>query len=643
MRRRATGDGRRATDDGRRATDDGRRALGCEIARLPKPSSTPYRLPPVARRLSPILLALALVALSRLPWIGRLPLLPDEAYYWDWSRRLALGYFDHPFVAALVIRATTTIGGVTPAAVRAGMVLFGLGTVVLAYRLATLLGGRLAGWFALIAAAACPLYALLSLYAAPDGPMLFLWAATVYATTRAIMTHKGHYWYVAGFMLGLALLSKYVAILLAPSILLFVLLFQRGWLRRREPYLGSLIALLVFSPNLWWNARHGWVTISYQLGHGACQGAGSLIDRLGATVIYALTQIGIVGPLLAIFLGAGTIAAVVIGLRERPHPRPSPPPPLPDAGEGGHPPYKVMKGADHGAIGAIGGNGSRYNTIGRLPSPASGRARWTVDPAARDRRSSQPRGGGEGRADSALLLLACCTVVTSLFFLAVHGLAHWAAPAYFSAIVCAGVVAARTWRRARGQWRAWLAGLGAVAALATAAESGYLLYAVSNDIPLPGVLNAAIGPTLVDPAAGWRATARVADATLARLTPSERRATAVLADSYGTAAELGFYMAGHPHVYSASNQYSLWGLPSVGRGSLVLVANAGSLASSDLPLRRGARRAATVTTYTQGRLVRRLEITLLYPSAATTTTTLGNFLAYAWQAAATGCEGGSGQ
>lgn len=24
------------------------------------------------------------------------PLLPDETYYWEWSRRLAPGYFDHP-------------------------------------------------------------------------------------------------------------------------------------------------------------------------------------------------------------------------------------------------------------------------------------------------------------------------------------------------------------------------------------------------------------------------------------------------------------------------------------------------------------------------------------------------------------------
>jgi len=568
-----------------------------------------------------MLLVLALVALSRLPWIGRLPLLPDEAYYWDWSRRLALGYFDHPFIAALVIHVTTAIGGVTPAAVRAGMVLLGLGTVVLAYRLATLLGGRVAGWLALIAAATCPLYVLLSLYAAPDGPMLFLWAATVYATTRAVMTNRGRYWYLAGLMLGLALLSKYVAILLAPSILLFLLLFQRGWLRRREPYLGSLIALLVFSPNLWWNARHDWVTISYQLGHGACQSAGSFVDRLSVSVIYVLTQIGIVGPFLAIFLGVGTITAVVFGLRS-PHPQILS---LAPPAHGDWPLGPTRGPTVQRASGGAWGDASPQ-------APANHGAGESTDTAI-------PDPGGEGPA---LLLLVCCTIVTSLFFLAVHGLAHWAAPAYFSAIVCASVVAARAWRRARGQWRVWLVALGAVAALTTAAESGYLLYTVSNDIPLPGALNTAIGSTLVDPAAGWRATAQAADAALARLTPSERSASAVLADSYGTAAELGFYMAGHPYVYSASNQYSLWGLPPVGRGPFLLVTNGGTLASSNSPLQRAARRATTMTTYTRGRLVRRLEITLLYPPAGTTSATLGGFLAYAWQTAATGCEGGSG-
>ena len=89
-----------------------------------------------------VLGVLALVALSRLLWIGRPTLMRDEAYYWEWSRRLGLGYFDHPPLVALVIRATTALGGASEFAVRVGMVALGVGTVALAYRVGALLERR---------------------------------------------------------------------------------------------------------------------------------------------------------------------------------------------------------------------------------------------------------------------------------------------------------------------------------------------------------------------------------------------------------------------------------------------------------------------------------------------------------------------
>ena len=33
------------------------------------------------------------------------PLFPDETYYWDWSRTLTAGYFDHPPMIAYFVRA----------------------------------------------------------------------------------------------------------------------------------------------------------------------------------------------------------------------------------------------------------------------------------------------------------------------------------------------------------------------------------------------------------------------------------------------------------------------------------------------------------------------------------------------------------
>ena len=48
-------------------------------------------------------------AVIRLVFAALLPVFPDEAYYWEWSRRLAPGYFDHPPMVALLIRFGTSI------------------------------------------------------------------------------------------------------------------------------------------------------------------------------------------------------------------------------------------------------------------------------------------------------------------------------------------------------------------------------------------------------------------------------------------------------------------------------------------------------------------------------------------------------
>ena len=54
------------------------------------------------------LAALAGLTLLRLVVAAILPLAPDEAYYWAWSRDLQGGYLDHPPMVALLACSTTT-------------------------------------------------------------------------------------------------------------------------------------------------------------------------------------------------------------------------------------------------------------------------------------------------------------------------------------------------------------------------------------------------------------------------------------------------------------------------------------------------------------------------------------------------------
>ena len=57
------------------------------------------------------LAALAALTLLRLAVAASLPLVPDEAYYWVWSRALAAGYPDHPPMVALWLRVGTMLAG----------------------------------------------------------------------------------------------------------------------------------------------------------------------------------------------------------------------------------------------------------------------------------------------------------------------------------------------------------------------------------------------------------------------------------------------------------------------------------------------------------------------------------------------------
>ena len=67
---------------------------------------------------------------------------------------------------------------------------------------------------------------------------------------------------------GLALSSKYSAALTIAGAFLFLLTeaTSRRWLSRPHPYVAGLVALILFSPALIWNARHGWVSFLFQGG-----------------------------------------------------------------------------------------------------------------------------------------------------------------------------------------------------------------------------------------------------------------------------------------------------------------------------------------------------------------------------------------
>jgi 4-amino-4-deoxy-L-arabinose transferase-like glycosyltransferase len=235
---------------------------------------------------------------------------PDEAYYWVWSRALAPGYLDHPPMVALWIRAGTELLGQGNLGVRLFAPLTAaIGSVLLVRAGDDLLPGRHAGLIAAVLMNATLLFAVGATTMTPDTPLLLFWTATLWALARLLRTGDGRWWLVAGLCAGLALDSKYTAVLLAPSILLWVAVTPtlRPWLKRPHPWAAALVALAVFSPVLAWNAAHGWASFAKQGGRAGDFAPGRALQYLGELLG---GQIGLATPLIAVLCAAGMVLAV---------------------------------------------------------------------------------------------------------------------------------------------------------------------------------------------------------------------------------------------------------------------------------------------------------------------------------------------
>jgi dolichol-phosphate mannosyltransferase len=241
----------------------------------------------------------------RLVYLGSVELLPEEAYYWNYSRHLDIGYLDHPPLVAWLIRLGTAVFGQSQFAVRIGALCCGVVTSVFTYRLARNLFGEASALAALVLAQILPFFFLSGLLMTPDAGLTAAWAASLYYLERALVAGRASAWWRVGISMGIGVISKYSIGLLAPVILLFMLKDgqSRQWWRRREPYIAALLALAIFSPVILWNAQHDWASFAFQTSRRLAEAPRFALHKLIASALVLITPTGVLAVAL-FFVGA---------------------------------------------------------------------------------------------------------------------------------------------------------------------------------------------------------------------------------------------------------------------------------------------------------------------------------------------------
>jgi 4-amino-4-deoxy-L-arabinose transferase-like glycosyltransferase len=242
---------------------------------------------------------------------------PDETHYALYSVNIDWSYFDHPPMSGWLqwpfgplAQALGPVGKVPDLLMR---ILPMACWAVSAWWVAALTVHlypqvRQVARMALLVWIVSPLPHLLGLALVPDSILMPIGVATMAVCWRLCdaanvpNTRDTRLWLLLGALLGLAGLTKYTAIFMGVGAAVALLLAHGPRvLASRGPWLAVVVAGVMITPVIGWNATHHWISLAYQFGHAAGTASWELY-RLGAFVIVQLLGYGLlllVGALAA--------------------------------------------------------------------------------------------------------------------------------------------------------------------------------------------------------------------------------------------------------------------------------------------------------------------------------------------------------
>lgn len=229
-----------------------------------------------------------------------IPMTPDECYYWVWSQKLQLSYFDHPPFIAWLFKLSSLLpplAGISRfPAVILGHITLWIWLCIWKKISPTIQENEYERW--LLFFLLSPMIGLGSLIATPDVPVVFFWSLSILFTINIFEKQKLIDYIFLGLSLGLGFCSKYHIVLFVPILLLY-LIFEKKLRFVRWPYaLATITTGFLFSlPVIIWNYQNGFSSFLFQIHHGL----GRTSYKFYWTWTYVLAQMAVIFPTVIYF------------------------------------------------------------------------------------------------------------------------------------------------------------------------------------------------------------------------------------------------------------------------------------------------------------------------------------------------------
>jgi hypothetical protein len=187
----------------------------------------------------------------------------DELATLDDARHLAWGYVAYPPITPLFGRLSLTLFGTSLSGFRFFANVAEAAAVVLTGLMARELGGRRGAQFVAAGAAIpfCLAGGALMQYVSFD---YLCWVLAAYFVVRLLQTEDQRWWLAIGASIGFGMLTKYTMGFFALGIVAGVLLTNtRRHLTSKWLWIGVGLSVLIFLPNLLWQAQHHFISLDF--------------------------------------------------------------------------------------------------------------------------------------------------------------------------------------------------------------------------------------------------------------------------------------------------------------------------------------------------------------------------------------------
>jgi hypothetical protein len=194
----------------------------------------------------------------------------DEVYYWTYALFPSLSYFDHPPMVGMLIRATTiNLIFNQEIFVRLGAIICGSINLWLIFKIGQYIKNSRTGLYASFLYAGSLYGSIIAgTFILPDSPQTFFWLLTMFFFLKSVTKQPSEvksksYLIFAGITAGLALLSKYHSAFLWFGALIYIILYNRQWLKQKELYISLILSAIFTLPILLWNYHNDFISFTF--------------------------------------------------------------------------------------------------------------------------------------------------------------------------------------------------------------------------------------------------------------------------------------------------------------------------------------------------------------------------------------------